>query len=296
MADGRPPAADDREQDAAAAASGGAGERAHERPSTEPSAGAPDQHAAPPADGVDGPPDGDEIAHPSLGDMLRQARRDRAISLADAARDTHINHDYLEALESEHYEVLPAPVYARGFLRSYARHLGLDEEAALSLLPADLPRPQGLEPMPGLRRAPRAALPALNGPLALAAAGAVIAAVLLFFVASRLTGDDGDEQAREPPAIVSPTATAPGGATPSGPPAAGATVAPFEIGETPNFIGVDRDTARALITQLGLEVVLIEVVTADTPAGQVFGQAPDPGTAIEAGGVVQLIVSKGPPQ
>ena len=72
------------------------------------------------------PPDGDdldEVDDVSLGELLREARRQRAITLADVERDTRINATYIGALEAERFDVLPAPVYARGFLRSYARYL-----------------------------------------------------------------------------------------------------------------------------------------------------------------------------
>lgn len=69
----------------------------------------------------------------SLGETLRQARLDRGASLADAEQETHIRRKYLEALEAEDYGALPAMVYTRGFIRSYARYLGLDAEGTLDL-------------------------------------------------------------------------------------------------------------------------------------------------------------------
>ncbi len=243
----------------------------------------------PPASGIvtggaEAEPDADVDVR--LGELLREARLQRALTLAEVERDTRINRDYLEALESERYELLPAPVYARGFLRSYARHLGLDEEQALSLLPSDLPRPAGLEPLPGLRRTRRAALPALNLRVA-AIIGAAAIVVLLLVFASRLGGRDGDGPAAASPATATPAApaVAPGSAVPA------STVPPFEVGETPNFIGVDDESAQALLTQLGLQFVVIETAVADTPAGQVAAQAPEPGAAIAAGGSVTLVIA-----
>jgi cytoskeleton protein RodZ len=63
----------------------------------------------------------------SIGERLRQAREDRGIDLDRAAEDTRIDRGHLEALESdapldEHH----AGLYARIFLREYARYLGLD--------------------------------------------------------------------------------------------------------------------------------------------------------------------------
>ena len=53
--------------------------------------------------------------------------------LEDAERDTRISRRYLQALETEQFDVIPAPVYARGFLRSYSQYLGLDPQEMLAL-------------------------------------------------------------------------------------------------------------------------------------------------------------------
>src|SRR6266516_4607614 len=69
----------------------------------------------------------------SLVETLRQARLDRGASLLDAEQETHIRRRYLEALEAEDYAALPASVYSRGFVRTYARYLELDPESTLDL-------------------------------------------------------------------------------------------------------------------------------------------------------------------
>jgi transcriptional regulator with XRE-family HTH domain len=74
-----------------------------------------------------------------LGSMLIRAREARGLTLEDAERDTRISRRYLLALENEEFEVIPAPVYARGFLRSYSQYLGLDPKEALELFPSDEP-------------------------------------------------------------------------------------------------------------------------------------------------------------
>lgn len=61
-----------------------------------------------------------------IGPSLRDARRQRGVDLDAAQRATHIRRRYLEAIEEERFELLPAPAYARGFLREYADFLGLD--------------------------------------------------------------------------------------------------------------------------------------------------------------------------
>ncbi len=68
----------------------------------------------------------------SIGEQLRAAREARGLSLEEAEAATRIKRVYLEALENEAFSVLPSPAHARGFLRRYARWLGLDEAALLA--------------------------------------------------------------------------------------------------------------------------------------------------------------------
>lgn len=68
-----------------------------------------------------------------LGRQLAEARTAKDRSLADVEAETRIRQKYLEALENGAYDVLPRGAVTRGFLRSYARHLGLDVDAILSL-------------------------------------------------------------------------------------------------------------------------------------------------------------------
>lgn len=67
-----------------------------------------------------------------LGQMLREARESKGISLAKAEEATKIRRKYLQALEETDYDALPPSVYSRGFLHSYATYLGLDPEEALA--------------------------------------------------------------------------------------------------------------------------------------------------------------------
>jgi transcriptional regulator with XRE-family HTH domain len=72
-----------------------------------------------------------------LGSTLRRAREARGLTLEDAERDTRISRRYLQALENEEFDIIPAPVYARGFLRSYSQYLGLDPQRMLALFPIE---------------------------------------------------------------------------------------------------------------------------------------------------------------
>jgi transcriptional regulator with XRE-family HTH domain len=67
-----------------------------------------------------------------LGNELRDARLRQGLTLAQVERQTRIRIKYLEALEQGNYSLLPSGVHARGFLRSYARLLGLDGDLAVA--------------------------------------------------------------------------------------------------------------------------------------------------------------------
>ena len=64
-----------------------------------------------------------------IGETLREARTGRGIGLDEVQQSTKIRVKYLRAIEDEAWELLPAPAYARGFLRTYASFLGLDADA-----------------------------------------------------------------------------------------------------------------------------------------------------------------------
>ena len=67
-----------------------------------------------------------------IGETLRQARVSLGLDLERAAEQTNIRARYLDDMERERFERLPAPVYSRSFLREYADLLGLDAELLVS--------------------------------------------------------------------------------------------------------------------------------------------------------------------
>lgn len=76
-----------------------------------------------------------------IGERLRNAREARGLTLAAAETLTRIRAIYLQALEDEHFDRLPASVYARGFLRTYAVALGLDPDELTEAYPAAFDTP-----------------------------------------------------------------------------------------------------------------------------------------------------------
>ncbi len=66
-----------------------------------------------------------------IGSTLRDARVRRDISLQQAEADTKIRVKYIQAMENEDFDVLPAGTYVKGFLRTYADYLGIDYQLIL---------------------------------------------------------------------------------------------------------------------------------------------------------------------
>jgi cytoskeletal protein RodZ len=77
------------------------------------------------------------------GAALRHIREERGIPLREIALASKIGLRFLEYIEEDRVDMLPAPVYLRGFLMEYARVIGLDPrrtaEAYMANLPAKRP-------------------------------------------------------------------------------------------------------------------------------------------------------------
>ncbi|MDQ3867729.1 MAG: helix-turn-helix domain-containing protein [Actinomycetota bacterium] len=137
-----------------------------------------------------------------IGNSLREARLRQGLDLARAEDETKIRAKYLQALEDERFEVLPGETYVKGFLRTYADHLGLDgqlyvDEFNSRFASADEPLAASTPPR---RDRPR---PPESGFVLVALAG-IVAVAVLFVVAFTLANDDSSE----PPApLGEPTGT-----------------------------------------------------------------------------------------
>jgi cytoskeleton protein RodZ len=114
-----------------------------------------------------------------IGSSLRAAREQRGLELADVERATRIRSRYLRALEEERFDLIPGLVYAKGFLRTYADHLGLDGGRFVDELVSRLPREEDEAPLPAPRPIQRrgvrmpAHLAAIVASIVLVAAGVV---------------------------------------------------------------------------------------------------------------------------
>jgi len=68
----------------------------------------------------------------SFGAQLRQERERKGVTLEDISLTTKIGTRMLRALEEEHFDQLPGGIFNKGFIRAYARCLGMDEEQAIA--------------------------------------------------------------------------------------------------------------------------------------------------------------------
>ncbi|GAA3770000.1 helix-turn-helix domain-containing protein [Terriglobus aquaticus] len=80
-----------------------------------------------------------------FGEGLRSAREERGIALDDISVGTRVSLRNLSALENERFRELPGGIFNRGIVRSYARYVGLDEDATITAF-LDALRRHGVDP------------------------------------------------------------------------------------------------------------------------------------------------------
>jgi cytoskeleton protein RodZ len=153
-----------------------------------------------------------------LGEGLKAAREALGLSLQDVADATRIRRLYLTALETMDVAQMPSRPFAIGYVRAYAKVLGIDEERAVERFKHDAPaETEVLQAPVGVQteRDPRLILIAVGVVL-------VLGAIVVWNVAQRSMAD------RAPPPPP-PMAVVPPAALPQGPVALGAALpAPFE--------------------------------------------------------------------
>jgi len=90
----------------------------------------------------------------TLGEKLRQAREERGISIAEVAEQTRISPFYIESIERDDYKPLPGGIFNKGFVKSFAKYVDIDEQQALAdytslisaVQPADEDEPRSYRP------------------------------------------------------------------------------------------------------------------------------------------------------
>ena len=87
------------------------------------------------------------------GHLLREAREERGYSQKEVARDLHLTSKVIDALEESNFDIISSSLFARGYIRSYARHLGLDGQALVAEFDSIYGVPnQNKKPMAGIHQ------------------------------------------------------------------------------------------------------------------------------------------------
>src|SRR3989441_4247142 len=94
----------------------------------------------------------------TVSEQLRLAREAQQLDIYQVAEITKIKTDHIRALESGNFDMFSAPVYIRGFVRTYATMLKLDVPRLLVDLEAELSRSERFRDPPPLTNTPRSPL------------------------------------------------------------------------------------------------------------------------------------------
>jgi cytoskeleton protein RodZ len=119
---------------------------------------------------------------PRGGERLAEARRAKQIGILEIAKELHVEEAKIRALENNDFDVLGAPVFAKGHLKKYAQIVGVDHEDVL----ADyyrLTRSQEIPPVIVQRQKPRREVS--PGPLIAAIAVLMVAALAYWLLVER---------------------------------------------------------------------------------------------------------------
>ena len=144
-----------------------------------------------------------------IGSSLREARLRQEVDFPELEERTKIRPKYLRALEDERFDILPAPTYVRGFLRSYAEALGLDGQpfvdeynSRFTVGEDDAPLRARRAPMPRRERGPR------ESRMAVVALFAIAVVTALVIAAWKFGGPEGEMVPGLTAGSGSPTSTA----------------------------------------------------------------------------------------
>lgn len=208
-----------------------------------------------------------------LGEVLYRARLTRRVTFEDAERVTRIPRRYLQALETGNFAILPAPVYARGFLRSYSTYLGLDPAQLLPLFPLGQ-----MEQQPRLERLPEVKHTrtwSIGGGMLTAG---VVGMLMLLVIGLYAIGKGSGGSLVTPEQGQSVSATQPG--------------VERAAGGLPDMTGLSVIEGIAEAEQAGASFVLVGVTDGDLPPGQIIGQTPPAGSAVGSGDLITFVVTR----
>jgi cytoskeleton protein RodZ len=231
-----------------------------------------------------------------VGNSLREARTSRGIELVDVERVIKIRAKYLRAMEEGRWELLPAPAYARGFLSTYSRFLGLDDRALIEQFTRETEAgdepdaiPETMLPQEGMRkRHPWRRV--------IAIAAALLAGALLTLLVAGLPGSDDarDRNSRPESAGDPPAAGTQADTDTTSEPETTTTPAPSPLDRTGGVSVVLQSTGTVwvcLVSDRGRALVNGETLTADEERGPFEARAFD---VTFGNGSVQMTVDDEP--
>ncbi len=221
-----------------------------------------------------------------FGNALVEARKARGLTLRDIERDTRISTKYLQALEEGRLDVLPAPVYARAFTRTYAQYLGLDASALVQQLPGAKPELE-MPPLPDVHRG--VGVPLVSPSWAIA--GVVVALLLVAGVVMFWNrGGEGETSVSSPDQIEDTIGQ--GAEQPTIPTGEPNDALVIEEGIVPDLDAEHLLVAIAALTDAGMRYVVVEVDNDSVAPGVIFNQSPSPGTQMDDDTVITILASR----
>lgn len=221
-----------------------------------------------------------------LGKALTQARTARGLTLTDVERDTRISSKYIQALEEGQLETLPAPVYARAFMRTYAQYLGLNARELVQQMPGARPEPE-LPPLPDVAREVGAPLISPSWVVACVIVVALVGIGIVLFW--NRGGNGGGETARSQPTTQ---LVGQGAEQPQTPVGQGPSTVVVLPGSLPNLQGQNVLAAINALSDAGLKYFVIEMKSDSKQKQTVIQQSPSPGSAVSKGDTVTLVVGR----
>ncbi len=143
----------------------------------------------------------------TVAEQLQRGREARGLSVNQVADITKMRTDHVRALESGNFDSFTAPVYIRGFVRTYAALLRLDVAEIMTALDAELAQTTKFRDPPSLTREPPGTLDRLalllsriNWRIALPIAGILVTALVTYLGIHAWQ----DQRARDPLAGIGP--------------------------------------------------------------------------------------------
>lgn len=206
-----------------------------------------------------------------LGRHLRQARERAGLTVTDLAARTKIRESILDAMERGDFRRMPSGVLGRGFLRAYAREVGLDPESIVSEYTAELEPDTRPANVPDPEVDAPAELPGSGRGAQLLAAFALTAAALVVLVVLPSVGTELPQSAAAPAATETTRRDADSTAS-------RATPAPGPVESVPGAIGTTaaaaaRELVQPLMARGGAEPAGDQLVVEIVPKGVVWVEA-----------------------